>query len=139
MFPEQLACVDNRTGPIVAPDHPLVKETINNCLYEAMDTAGLSRLVADFNEHRVDVRAVETPAPSPMAHEILNANPYAFLDDAPLEERRARAVSLRRFDPDLAKGLAGLADSGRPASCIRSLISGFVSPTSERGARAPTS
>ena len=52
--------------------------------------------------------AVETAAPSPMSHEILNANPYAFLDDAPLEERRARAVSLRRTDPDLAAGIGAL-------------------------------
>ncbi|MBI2962172.1 MAG: DEAD/DEAH box helicase [Deltaproteobacteria bacterium] len=108
VFPAQLACGDN--GPRLAepPDHPLVRETLDNCLHEAMDAAGLRRVLEAMEGGTIRCLAVETPAPSPMSHEILNANPYAFLDDAPLEERRARAVSLRRTDPDLASGLGSL-------------------------------
>lgn len=109
VFPEQVACGDNHpTGPIQLPDHPLVAETMDNCLYEAMDLYGLKKLLSNIRTGAVATVAVETPAPSPMSHEILNANPYAFLDDAPLEERRARAVSLRRTDPDLATGIGAL-------------------------------
>ncbi|MGH7858268.1 MAG: Lhr family ATP-dependent helicase, partial [Candidatus Binatia bacterium] len=109
VFPAQLACGDNGGGgPITSPDHPLVDETIRNCLTEAMDAEGLRRLLERIERGEVRTLAVETPAPSPMSHEILNANPYAFLDDAPLEERRARAVSLRRLDPEIASGLGAL-------------------------------
>src|SRR6185503_12905238 len=86
----------------------LVDETVANCLHEAMDVDGLRAVLARIEGGEIRTVAVETPAPSPMSHEILNANPYAFLDDAPLEERRARAVSLRRTDPDLASGLGAL-------------------------------
>jgi ATP-dependent Lhr-like helicase len=108
VFPEQVQCQDNRMGPITPPDHPLVKETIRNCLYEAMDLEALQTIVGALERGELETVAVETPAPSPISHEILNANPYAFLDDAPLEERRARAVALRRTDPDLAKGVGAL-------------------------------
>ncbi|MGH7770278.1 MAG: DEAD/DEAH box helicase [Candidatus Binatia bacterium] len=108
VFPEQLMCQDNRVGPVVIPDHPLVDETIRDCLSEAMDVDGLKEILTAIESGRLRTIAVDTPAPSPMAHEILNANPYAFLDDAPLEERRARAVSLRRTDPDLARGIGAL-------------------------------
>jgi ATP-dependent helicase Lhr and Lhr-like helicase len=109
VFPAQLACGDNRpAGPIELPDHPLVKETIDNCLHEAMDVDGLRTLIDALERGAVRTLAVDTAAPSPMSHEILNANPYAFLDDAPLEERRARAVSLRRVDPQLARGIGAL-------------------------------
>ncbi len=108
VFPAQLACADNRSGPIEPPAHPLVDETIRNCLHEAMDVEGLRTLIEAIEQGRLRTVAVETPTPSPIAHEILNANPYAFLDDAPLEERRARAVSLRRTDPDLADGMGAL-------------------------------
>ena len=103
VFPEQVMCQDNRTGPVVLPDHPLIKETIGDCLHEAMDVDGLKEILAGIQDGTIDTVAIDTPAPSPMAHEILNANPYAFLDDAPLEERRARAVSLRRIDPQVAQ------------------------------------
>jgi ATP-dependent Lhr-like helicase len=103
VFPEQVMCQDNRSGPVELPDHPLVKETIGDCLHEAMDLDGLAEIVARIQSGAIATLAIDTPAPSPMAHEILNANPYAFLDDAPLEERRARAVSLRRVDPRLAQ------------------------------------
>jgi ATP-dependent Lhr-like helicase len=108
VFPEQLMCQDNRVGPVVVPDHPLVEETIHDCLHQAMDIDGLKEILAAIESGGLRTIAVDTPAPSPMAHEILNANPYAFLDDAPLEERRARAVSLRRTDPDLARGMGAL-------------------------------
>jgi ATP-dependent Lhr-like helicase len=74
-------------------------ETLRDCLYEAMDLEGLQEILGMIGRAEIRTVAIDTPAPSPMAHEILNANPYAFLDDAPLEERRARAVSLRRVDP----------------------------------------
>jgi ATP-dependent Lhr-like helicase len=99
VFPEQVMCQDNRSGPVEIPDHPLVNETLRDCLHEAMDSEGLKTILARIAGGEIETVCVDTPAPSPMAHEILNANPYAFLDDAPLEERRARAVSLRRIDP----------------------------------------
>jgi ATP-dependent helicase Lhr and Lhr-like helicase len=108
VFPAQLACGDNRVGPIEPPDHPLVRETLDNCLCEAMDAAGLRAVLERIEAGSIRTVAVETAAPSPASHEILNANPYAFLDDAPLEERRARAVSLRRTDPELAGGIGAL-------------------------------
>ncbi len=111
VFPAQVACQDNQVGPIEPPDHPLVHETIANCLHEAMDLDGLTAVVRAIEEGTIRTVAVDTPAPSPMCHEILNANPYAFLDDAPLEERRARAVALRRIDPDLARGVGALDQS----------------------------
>jgi ATP-dependent Lhr-like helicase len=108
VFPEQASCQDNRTGPVSIPDHPLVNQTMLDCLHEAMDLDGLVATLGKIERGDIRAVAVETAAPSPMAHEILNANPYAFLDDAPLEERRARAVSLRRTDPGLAGGLGVL-------------------------------
>ncbi len=99
VFPEQVMCQDNQVGPVEIPDHPLVNETLRDCLYEAMDLAGLQEIIEKIGREEIHTVAIDTPAPSAMAHEILNANPYAFLDDAPLEERRARAVSLRRVDP----------------------------------------
>src|SRR5438132_1422326 len=104
VFPEQAACADNVVGPITIPEHPLVRETIDNCLHEAMDVDGLGEVLARIDRGEIATRAVDTVAPSPMSHEILNSNPYTYLDDAPLEERRARAVALRRTDP--AAGLA---------------------------------
>lgn len=108
VFPAQVACQDNQSGPIALPDHPLVNETIANCLHEAMDLDGLLAVVRGLEGGTIHTVAVEAPVPSPMCHEILNANPYAFLDDAPLEERRARAVLLRRIDPDLQRGVGTL-------------------------------
>jgi ATP-dependent Lhr-like helicase len=108
VFPAQTACGDNHNGPIEPPRHPLVDETVDNCLHEVMDTEGLKRVLTRIERGVIRTVAVETPAPSVMAHEILNANPYAYLDDAPLEERRARAVALRRTDPELAAGVGAL-------------------------------
>ncbi|HWP57780.1 MAG TPA: DEAD/DEAH box helicase [Candidatus Acidoferrales bacterium] len=111
VFPEQAGCQDNHPGPVTPPDHPLVHQTLLDCLHEAMDVNGLVETLGRIESGEISTFAVETTAPSPMAHEILNANPYAFLDDAPLEERRARAVALRRADPDLAGGLGVLDQS----------------------------
>jgi ATP-dependent Lhr-like helicase len=95
-FPDAAACGENLTGPIRIPDHVLVRETIDNCLHEAMDLDGLLAVLGRVERGEIRTLAVDTPEPSVFCHEILNANPYAFLDDAPLEERRARAVTLRR-------------------------------------------
>jgi ATP-dependent Lhr-like helicase len=108
VFPDQVACAENLTGDIRIPDHPLVKETIGNCLHEAMDLAGLHALLEGMASGAIRTVAVDTPEPSVFSHEILNSNPYAYLDDAPLEERRARAVQLRRSLPDLAGGVGAL-------------------------------
>ena len=119
VFPAQLACQDNHTGPIEPPDHPLVNETIANCMHEAMDLDGLRALLTTIEQGGIRTLAIDTPLPSPMTHEILNANPYAFLDDAPLEERRARAVSLRRTDPDLASGIGALDQAAIDEVCAQ--------------------
>jgi ATP-dependent Lhr-like helicase len=100
VFPQALACQENIVGDIAIPDHPLVRETMKDVLTEALDIDGLKRVLADLVEGRIKCLAVDTPVPSAFSHEILNANPYAYLDDAPLEERRARAVALRRALPD---------------------------------------
>ena len=117
VFPEQVMCQDNRSGPVQLPDHPLVKETIGDCLHEAMDIDGLTDILTRIENGEIETLAIDTPSPSPMAHEILNANPYAFLDDAPLEERRARAVSLRRVDPWLGREFGQLDVAAIAAVC----------------------
>jgi ATP-dependent Lhr-like helicase len=100
VFPAQTACQDNHGGGAVEiPDHVLVRETLRDCLTEAMDAAGLRAVLTDLRAGRIETIARDVPEPSVFAHEILNANPYAYLDDAPLEERRTRAVSLRRGLP----------------------------------------
>lgn len=96
VFPDQVACAENLTGPVRVPDHPLVNETIDNCLHEAMDLDGLREVLAGIEDGRIRTVAIDTVQASQFSHEILNANPYAFLDDAPLEERRTRAVQLRQ-------------------------------------------
>ena len=108
VFPDQVACQENLVGEIRIPDHPLVSETVRDCLHEAMDLNGLRDLLHALDSGAIGWRAVDTPEPSPFSHEILNANPYAFLDDAPLEERRARAVQLRRTLPSDAAEVGSL-------------------------------
>ncbi len=109
VFPDQVACAENLTGEIRIPDHPLVNETIDNCLHEAMDLEGLKEILERMAEGSLKTIAIDTREPSPFCHEILNSNPYAFLDDAPLEERRTRAVQLRRtLTPEDAAGLGAL-------------------------------
>ena len=108
VFPDQIACAENVSGPREVPDHPLVTQAVHDCLYEAMDVEGLERLLADIESGRVAVIARDLTEPSPLALEILTARPYAYLDDAPLEERRAQAVMGRRWLDD-----ASAADLGR--------------------------
>ncbi|UCH90574.1 MAG: DEAD/DEAH box helicase, partial [Nitrospirota bacterium] len=109
-FPMAAACGDNHVGDIPVPEHALVQETIRDCLTEAMDVEGLRHVLENIDSTGIQVQVVESPMPSPFAHEILNANPYAFLDDAPLEERRARAVNLRRTLPAEFDGKTGTLD-----------------------------
>ena len=136
VFPDQIACAENLAGPREIPDHPLVEQTIADALNEAMDIDGLETLVARLKDGDIRVVARDLTEPSPLAAEVLDARPYAFLDDAPLEERRARAVTMRRgLDPasaaDIGRldasanrprlrgGMAGGGDSGRGARCAR--------------------
>ena len=109
VFPAQVACQDNAPpGDIEIPDHPLVFETLRDCLTEASDLDGCRALLADIESGAIEILGRETVQPSVFSHQILNAMPYAFLDDAPLEERRARAVSLRRALPDDSRDLGRL-------------------------------
>jgi ATP-dependent Lhr-like helicase len=100
VFPDVAACQENIVGDIQIPDHPLVKEVMKDVLTEAMDIDGVRELLRGIEDGRIRCLAVDTPVPSQFSHEILNANPYAYLDDAPLEERRARAVEMRRMLPE---------------------------------------
>ena len=100
MFPDVAACRENIEGDIQIPDHPLVNEVMKDVLTEAMDLEGLKDLLRRMEDGRIRCVAADTPVPSQFSHEILNANPYAYLDDAPLEERRARAVEMRRILPE---------------------------------------
>ncbi len=110
VFPDQVACAENLTGPPVIPDHPLVRETMQNCLHEAMDLDGLRDILSGIENGTIRTVAIDTARASSFGHEILNANPYAFLDDAPLEERRTRAVELRgKIGSDVTRG-AGILD-----------------------------
>jgi len=111
VFPDQAACPENLDGqPVRVPDHPLVNETISDCLHEAMDIDGLKAVLRGMRDGSIQTVAIDTAEPSKFSHEILNANPFAYLDDAPLEERRARAVQLRNtLRSDVAAG-AGVLD-----------------------------
>ena len=97
VFPDQIACAENLVGEREVPDHPLVNQTIVDCLNEAMDIAGLERLLTRIEAGEISVVACDLTEPSPLALEVLSAKPYAFLDDAPLEERRTQAVMARRW------------------------------------------
>ncbi|HET9930813.1 MAG TPA: DEAD/DEAH box helicase, partial [Polyangiaceae bacterium] len=108
VFPSLAACQDNATGPREIPEHPLVRQTLHDCMHEAMDLTGLRALLAAVAVNEVRLHFRETAEPSPLTHEILNARPYTFLDDAPLEERRTRAVQLRRGLPLEARDLSTL-------------------------------
>ena len=109
VFPEQSRFLDGGTFPgVPAPDHPLVFETLRDCLHEAMDLEGLRQVIRKIEYGEIAFSGKDTPMPSVFAHQILNAMPYAFLDDAPLEERRARAVILRRALPENADDLGVL-------------------------------
>ncbi|GLZ87251.1 ATP-dependent DNA helicase [Metapseudomonas resinovorans] len=109
VFPDQVACQENLVGEREIPDHPLVAQTLDDCLHEAMDAEGWLALLRRMERGEVQLVARDLPAPSPLAAEILGARPYAYLDDAPLEERRTQAVQQRRWsDPESADDLGAL-------------------------------
>jgi len=97
VFPDQVACAENLPGEIEIPDHPLVKQTIRDCLEEAMDVDAFVHVLKRLESGGIRVIACDLTEPSPLALEALNARPYAYLDDAPLEERRTQAVMARRW------------------------------------------
>ena len=110
VFPQAAACFETIVGDIQIPDHPLVNEVMQDVLQEAMDLEGLNEVLRGIASGAIRCLAVDTPVPSQFAHELINANPYAFLDDAGLEERRTRAVNLRRALPDSVADGAGRLD-----------------------------
>ena len=109
VFPDQLACAENITGLREIPDHPLVSQAIDDCLHEVMDIDGLVDLLRRHEAGEIEMLGRDLTGPSPLAQEILGARPYAFLDDAPAEERRTLAVQSRRYmDPEEAADLGRL-------------------------------
>jgi ATP-dependent Lhr-like helicase len=108
VFPAQVGCQENITGPLEIPDHPLTKQTVRDCMYEAMDIDGLVGVLERIERGEINLHAKDTTEPSPFAHEMLTSKPYTYLDDAPLEERRARAITLRRTLPESARDLGTL-------------------------------
>ena len=108
VFPEQVGCQENVTGPLEVPDHPLMDQTVRDCLTEAMDLPGLVDILEKIETGHIRLHARDTVEPSPMAHEVVSGKPYTYLDDAPIEERRTRAVSLRRALPESARDLGAL-------------------------------
>jgi ATP-dependent Lhr-like helicase len=116
VFPDQAACLENIIGERELPSHPLVDQTLDDCLHEAMDSEGWLALLRRMEAGDVTLLARDLPAPSPLAMEILNARPYAFLDDAPLEERRTQAVINRRWTDPASTDDLGALDAGAIAS-----------------------
>jgi len=118
VFPDQLACAENIAGEREIPDHPLVEQTLNDCLHGLMDVAGLERLLERIAAGDVKITARDVPTPSPLAQEIITAKPFAFLDDAPAEERRTQAIRTRHMlDPDEAADLAQLSPEAIDTVC----------------------
>lgn len=116
VFPDQAACLENVVGERELPSHPLVDQTLDDCLHEAMDSEGWLALLRRIEAGDIRLVARDLPAPSPLAMEILNARPYAFLDDAPLEERRTQAVMSRRWTDPASTDDLGALDAGAIAS-----------------------
>ena len=110
IFPDAAACPENLDGQPQIPEHPLIREVMKDALTEAMDIEGLKEVLAKVLDGSIHCIAVDTPVPSQFSHEILNANPFAYLDDAPLEERRARAVEMRRVLPETVLSEVGKLD-----------------------------
>ena len=109
VFPDQVACLENIVGEREIPDHPLVAQTLDDCLHQAMDSEGWLALLRRMEAGEIELIARDLPAPSALAAEILNARPYAYLDDAPIEERRTQAVQSRRWsDPASSDDLGAL-------------------------------
>jgi ATP-dependent Lhr-like helicase len=126
VFPDQVACAENLSGELEIPDHPLVHQAIRDCLEEAMDIDGLVALLRGLEGGAIRVVARDLTEPSPLALEVLSARPYAFLDDAPLEERRTQAVLSRRWlDPEAAGDLGAL----DPAAIARARAEAWPDPS----------
>ena len=111
VFPLQVGCQENVSGPLELPDHPLIRQTVRDCLYEAMDSERMQGVLERIERGEIRLHARDTTEPSPFAHELLNGSPFTFLDNAPLEERRTRAVSLRRTLPESQRDLGVLDES----------------------------
>ncbi|WP_413243488.1 DEAD/DEAH box helicase [Pseudomonas sp.] len=111
VFPDQVACLENIVGEREIPDHPLVAQTLDDCLHQAMDCEAWLALLRRMEAGDIELLARDLPAPSPLAAEILNARPYAFLDDAPLEERRTQAVQNRRWSEPTSSDDLGALDA----------------------------
>ncbi len=105
-FPETVGCLENHHGDVVIPNHPLVRQTMHDCLTEAMDVERWIGVLTAYRDGQIEMIARDTREPSPFSHQLLNANPYAFLDGAGLEDRRTRAISTRRtLDPEAFREL----------------------------------
>ncbi|MEO8669686.1 MAG: DEAD/DEAH box helicase [Tahibacter sp.] len=111
VFPDQVACAENLVGEREIPDHPLVVQTLYDCLHEAMDLDGLRDVLLAMESGNIRIVACDLPAPSPLAAEILSSRPYTFLDDAPLEERRTQAASARGWQDSGSAGVIGKLDA----------------------------
>ncbi len=151
VFPDQIACAENIVGDRQVPDHPLVGQTLHDCLHELMDVAGLEALLRRIEAGEVRVEARDLTTPSPLAQEILTARPFAFLDDAPAEERRTQAVRTRHLlDPADAADLARLDPEAIARVCREAwpdprnadelhdalVLAGFIAEEEARGAQA---
>lgn len=149
VFPDQVACAENIVGDREIPEHPLVAQTLYDCLYDAMDADGWLQLLRRIEAGEVTVLARDLPTPSPLAAEALNARPYAYLDDAPIEERRTQAVQNRRYsDPESAddlgqldaEAIAGVRDEAWPrarnADEMHEALSGLGVITQEEAERS---
>ena len=109
IFPDQLACLENIAGNREIPEHPLVEQTLSDCLNDTMDINALEQLLEKLHSGEIKLVCCNLTTPSPLAQEVINANPYAFLDDAPAEERRTLAIQQRRYiDPASAAELGTL-------------------------------
>jgi len=127
VFPDQIACLENIAGDREVPDHPLVAQTLYDCLHEVMDIDGLKVLLKAIEANSIQIIGMDLTEPSPLAQEILTARPYAFLDDAPAEERRTRAVQTRRYTDVQSASQLGRLD---PAAVERVLEQAWPSPAS---------
>ena len=138
VFPEQVGCQENVTGPLEIPDHVLIHQTVEDCLFEAHDLKGLEEILGRIESGQIRLHARDVTEPSPMSHEIINGRPFTFLDDAPLEERRSRAVQLRQILPleqrelgaldpaAIAQVLSEIAPDPRDPDELHELLAGLV-------------
>ena len=116
VFPDQLACVENIVGERELPDHPIVNQTIGDCLHEAMDVERLEQILTRMQSGQIEVVARDLREPSPLSEAMVTARPYAFLDDAPLEERRTHAIRNRRWIDPVEAAKFGMLDAAAIAS-----------------------